>query len=157
MKGFYAEARTGDALAFHRLAAQIPCAAAKAVHSTFRMTLEILFNCCAPANCKSKACFADGYPCKCEPGALGYLLGYLGVIEPQMRLTEHMHALMQVLGFRHPRDFFRGDRFVNMFRRIWAYVASITFRSLEGFARYLGTGVASGTLRELPLMRLEKS
>ena len=44
-----------------------------------------------------------------------------------------------------------------MFRRIWAYVASITFRSLEGFARYLGTGAASGTLRELPLMQLENS
>ena len=72
MKDFYAEARVGDALAFHRLAAENPCAAAKAVHKTFRMSLELLFNCCPPANCKPRMVFADGHPCKCEPGIIAY-------------------------------------------------------------------------------------
>ena len=33
----------------------------------------------------------------------------------------------------------------------------ITFRSLEGVARYLGTGAACAELQRLPLMRLAKS
>ena len=154
MRRFYEEAKTGDSLAFHILAAQDPRAAARAVHHTFRATMELLFNCCTPMTCKprARALFADGHPCRCEPGLVGYVLGYFGVVEPQMRFTEHMHMLIQVLGFSHPRDFFQGRRFVDIFRRVWAYVASITFRSLEGFAQHLGTGSAMERLRQLPLM-----
>ena len=101
--------------------------------------------------------FADGFPCRCEPGLIGYVTHYFGIVEPQMRFTEHIHMLMQVLGFTHPRDFFQGRRFVETFRRVWAYVASLTFRSLEGFARYLGTNAASEALQSLPLMHLKPS
>ena len=44
-------------------------------------------------------------------------------------------------------DYACGVNFATMFRRIWAYIASITFRSLEGFARYLGTGTALNILQ----------
>ena len=141
MRQYYDDARAVDAMVFHRLAVRDPAAAAQAVHQTFRMVIEILFNCCPPANCENHALSADGYPCKCEPGMVGYLLGYLGLVEPQMRFTEHMHMLLQVLGFTHPRDFFQGRRFVDTFRRVWAFVASITFRSLESFAHFLGTAI----------------
>ena len=157
MREFYEDAKIGNPLIFHKLAAQDPCAAAKAVHRTFRMTLELLFNCSTPANCKKNALYADGHPCRCEPGLIGYILGYIGMVEPQMRFTEHIHMLMQVLGFSHPRDFFRGRRFVDMFRRVWAFVASISFRSLEGLARSLGSDSAMTYLQKAPLMTLSKS
>ena len=56
-----------------------------------------------------------------------------------MRETEHFHMLVQLLGFSHPRDFFEAGNFVDVFRRVWSFVASICFRSQEGFAAYLGT------------------
>ncbi len=70
---------------FHRLAAQDPAAASKAVHKTFVLTLKCLFNCCPPASTKAARAGrlnADGFPCSCEPGILAYLLGYLGIMEP---------------------------------------------------------------------------
>ena len=80
MREFYEDAKIGKPLIFHKLAAQDPCAAAKAVHRTFRMTLELLFNCSTPANCKKNALYADGHPCRCEPGLIGYILGYIGML-----------------------------------------------------------------------------
>ena len=47
--------------------------------------------------------------------------------------------LVQLLGFSHPRDLFEAGNFVDVFRRVWSFVASICFRSQEGFAAYLGT------------------
>ena len=88
---------------------------------------------------------------------IGFIKGYLGIVEPQMRFTEHAHMLVQLMGFSGLRDFFRGQNFADSFRRVWAFVASITFRSLEGVARYLGTGAACAELQRLPLMRLAKS
>ena len=133
MQRFYAEAKLKfDDLIFHKVVAEDPAAASKAVHRTFVMTIEILFHCCSPATArKIRSCFPDGFPCKCEPGMLSFVKGYLGIVEPQMRFTEHMHMLIQVFGFSGPRDFFRGQNFADMYRRVWAFVASITFRSLE--------------------------
>ena len=88
---------------------------------------------------------------------ISFIKGFLGIVEPQMRFTEHVHMLVQLMGFSGPRDFFRGQNFADSFRRVWAFVASITFRSLEGVARYLGTGAACAELQRLPLMRLAKS
>ena len=88
---------------------------------------------------------------------ISFVKGYLGIVEPQMRFTEHVHMLVRLMGFSGPRDFFRGQNFADSFRRVWAFVASITFRSLEGVARYLGTGAACAELQRLPLMRLAKS
>ena len=98
MQRFYAEHKSLDALAFQKLAAQDPGAAAKAVHQTFRMALEILFNVAPAASVKKNALFADGFACRCEPGFVGYVLSYLGGVEHQVRFTDYMHMFMQVLG-----------------------------------------------------------
>ena len=47
----------------------------------------------------------DGTAARCEPGLISDVRSYLGIVEPQMRMTEHMHMLIQVLGFENPRDF----------------------------------------------------
>lgn len=60
-------------------------------------------------------------PCKCEPGLFGYIFGCFGIVGPEMRFTEHIHMLIQVLGFGHPQDLFRGRRFVSMFGRLWPW------------------------------------
>ena len=45
--------------------------------------------------------------------------------------------LVQLLGFAHPEDLFRGDLLPDIFRRLWYLVASISFRSTEAFVNYL--------------------
>ena len=83
-----------------------------------------------------------------------YVQAYLGVTEPQMRKTEHMHMLVHLLGFSHPEDFFRAGAFVERFRRVWAFCASISIQSQEGFARHCGTSAGMDALRGLPLVPL---
>ena len=69
-----------------------------------------------------------------------------------MRETEHIHMLVQLLGFSHPRELFEGKNFVEMFRRVWGYCASICFRSQEGFAAHCGTPEAMEALKRAPLI-----
>jgi len=154
MKSYYGRVKKDNALRLHEFAIEHPAAAALCVHLTFRMTLEFLFNCSGPANHRPEKQHADGYPCKCEPGIFNYLAGFLGIVEPQMRWTEHLHMLLQLLGFAHPQDFFRRGRFIDTFRAVWCFVASIAFESQEAFAAYLGTDVAMETLQRHPLMAL---
>ena len=89
---------------------------------------------------------------RCEPGLLAYIAGYLGIVEPQMRMTEHLHMMIQILGLSHPRQFFRSGHFVDLFRRVWSYFASICFTSQEAFATSFGSTDAVATLRNAPLM-----
>ena len=154
MRSYYARVCDDNALRLHEFAVEHPAAAAQCVHMTFRMTIEFLFNCGPPANYRPEEQHADGLPCKCEPGIFGYVAGYLGIVEPQMRWTEHLHMLVQLLGFAHPQDFFQGGRFVDTFREVWCFVASIVFESQEAFAAYLGTSAAMETLRRSPLLEL---
>ena len=60
--------------------------------------------------------------------------------------------LMQVLGFENPRDFFRDGAFHDLFRRIWAYFASISFASQEAFASHLTSADAMTALQQAPLI-----
>jgi len=152
MSEYYARAKQDNPLRFHEFAVRFPAAAAQCVHLTFRMTIELLFNCAPPANIKPKRQHADGFPCKCEPGIYNFILGYLGIVEPQMRWTEHLHMLIQLLGFTHPRDLFRGRAFADTFRAAWSFIASIVFESQEAFAAYLGTSAAMESLRNSSLM-----
>ena len=134
MARYYNRHRAGNALFFHELATTCPGAAAQCVHWTFRRTLTELFNVAEPANHKPKRQHVDGIPARCEPGLLGYVAGYLGIVEPQMRLTEHLHMLVQVLGFTSPQHLFAAGAFQDIFRRTWAYFASVCFTSQEAFA-----------------------
>jgi hypothetical protein len=77
-------------------------------------------------------------------------------VEPQMRWTEHIHMLVQLLGFRHPHELFSGRTFADTLRSVWCFIASIVFESQEGFAAYMGTTSAMSSLQECPLMELHK-
>ena len=90
------------------------------------------------------------------PGIFGHVRAYLGVVEPQMRKALHIHMLIQLLGFSHPEDLFRGDFLQDMFRRLWYFVASISFRSTEAFANYLQVDSAMEALQKEPLLPLTK-
>ena len=98
--------------------------------------------------------FPDGLPTKTEPGIFGHLAGYLGVVEPQMRKMLHLHMLIQLHGFRHPEDLFADDSFVDRFRKLWYFVASINFRSKEAYAAYTGEATAIQTLATEPLLSI---
>ena len=152
MADYYAKAKKENPMLFHILAAEDPAAAARMVPWTFTKTIELLFNCAPPANTKPKKQHQDTSPCKCEPGTFGYVSGYFGVVEPQMRQTEHLHMLVQLLGFQHPDDFFEIGNFVYVFRRVWSFVASIRFRSQEAFAAYCGSRAAVEALQSAPLI-----
>ena len=69
-----------------------------------------------------------------------------------MRWTEHLHKLIQVLGFRDPKACFASGQFQDTFRRIWSYFSSVVFHSQEAFAAYCREPSGMATLRELPLM-----
>ena len=68
-----------------------------------------------------------------------------------MRKALHIHMLIQLHGFSHPKDLF-GSHFVDMFRKVWYFVASISFRSSEGFAAYTGERAALEALRNAPIV-----
>ena len=60
--------------------------------------------------------------------------------------------LIQLLGFSHPQDVFQTNIIPDTFRRLWYFVASISFRSTEGYANYLHTDAAMEELRSQPLL-----
>ena len=133
MGAYYDRVKAGNRLRLHELATEWPGAAAQCVHETFTMTLQIIFNTSPPANPKKPhRLHADGVPARCEPGLISYVASYLGIVEPQMRYTEHIHMLMQVMGFTHPREFFKDGAFKERFREVWSYCASLDFTSQEG-------------------------
>ena len=106
--------------------------ATRCFHWTVRLVIRCLFNC----EVKPGAAL-DSIAAHETPGIFGYVRAFLGVVEPQMRKALHIHMLIQILGFSHPEDLFRDDFLPDVFRRLWYYVASISFRSTEAFADYL--------------------
>ena len=102
MAAYYDRHKAGNALFFHELAVRWPGAAAQCVHWTFEQTLTVLFNLAPPANRKPRQQHWDGIASRCEPGLLACISSYLGIVEPQMRWTEHLHKLVQILGFADP-------------------------------------------------------
>ena len=109
--------------------------------------IQTLFHCSAPGTP-----FADCLPTETEPGIFGHISGYCGVVEPQLRKALHFHCMIQLFGFSHPRDLFRDGAFVERFRRMWYYVASIVFRSTEGYAAYTHEHAAFEALQQEPLL-----
>ena len=71
-----------------------------------------------------------------------------------MRKALHVHMLIQLLGFAHPQDIFGNDVLPDIFVRLWYFVASISFRSTEAFARYLNEPSAMEKLQRLTLLPL---
>ena len=131
----------------HEMANSNPLPATRYFHYTVRLVIDTLFNCSAPGHC-----FPDNVPARAEPGVFGYVGGYLGVVEPQMRKALHMHMLVQLHGFGHPMDLFTTGRLIDTFRRVWSFVASVCFRSTEAFADYTGEKAAMEALQRQPLI-----
>ena len=73
-----------------------------------------------------------------------------------MRKALHIHMLVQLLGFSHPTDVFGSDLLPNVFRGLWYFIASICFRSTEGFADYLQVDEAMEAVQKEPLLPLTK-
>ena len=147
---FLSEALRDRPRLLHEMVAQDPLAATMCFHYTVRLVIDTLFSCSAPG-----VPYPDGCPAHVVPGVFGHIAGYLGVVEPQMRKALHIHMLIQLHGFSHPNDLFNGDTLVNAFRRIWHYVASIFFRSVEGFAAYTCEASAKEVLRSKPIIPLK--
>ena len=110
----------------HEMVAQDPVAATRTFHYTVRLVIETLVGCTKPG-----APFPDGIPARVVPGVFGHVSGYLGVVEPQMRKALHIHMLIQLHGFSHPADLVTSGTLAAVFCRIWHFVASICFRSVE--------------------------
>ena len=89
----------------------------------------------------------DGIAALATPGVFGHIRGYLGVVEPQMRKALHLHMLIQLVGFAHPKDLLHSGVLQDTFKRLWYFVASIYFRSSEGFASQLQEPSATQRLR----------
>ena len=116
----------------HELVAQNPIVGTKCFHWTVKLVIRLLFNCAATPGENADNIAA------CElPGVFGYVRAYFGVVEPQKRKTLHTHMLVHLLGFAHPQDLMHDDVLPDIFRRVWYFVASISFRSTEAFANYL--------------------
>ena len=116
---------------------------------TVKLVIDALLGCGKPFTS-----YADGIPAHAVPGIFGHISGYLGVVEPQMRKALHIHMLVQLLGFAHPEDLITSGSLASVFRRVWHYVASICFKSVEGFAAYLGDDAATQALKNQPLVPL---
>ena len=154
MRAYYDEVLKDNPLRLHELAARHPAAAAKCVRTTFKMTMEILCNCLPSASAHPEKMPFDLVAARCEAGIYSHIRAYFGAVEPQMRKTEHLHMLLQILGFSHPVQYFSSGDFVDLFRRLWAYSASVCFHSPEAFAAHCGTGSGMDALRRAPLMPL---
>ena len=76
-------------------------AADKCFHTTIRLTMTKLFNCTHASNDLNRSGWtplhADGFPCNLTPGIASYLSWYLGITEPQLRKSLHMHAILGLL------------------------------------------------------------
>ena len=135
----------------HELVAGCPLAATRCFHWTVRLVIRVLFNC---ADLPGKT--PDGIPAFAQPGVFGHVRAFLGVVEPQMRKALHIHMLIQLLGFSHPRDLFSTSVLPDTFRRVWYFMASICFRSTEAFAHYTREDAAMHSLESKPLLPLTK-
>ncbi len=131
------------------LVAISPLAATRCFHWTVRLVIRTLFNCAY-----TPGVHQDNVAAHELPGIFGYVRAYFGVVEPQMRKALHVRMIVQLLGFSHHRDIIGRDMPPDTFRRLWYFVASISFRSTEAFADYLKDPAAIAALAQLPLLHL---
>ena len=135
----------------HEAVAANPLSATRCFHWTLKLVIRVLFNC---DEIPGRSC--DSIAANTIPGIFGHVRAYLGVVEPQMRKALHCHMLIQLVGFSHPEDLFRENMLPDIFRRLWYFVASISFRSTEAFADYMHVGSAMEALHDEPLLHMTK-
>ena len=111
-----------------------------------------------PANTDNGASLdPDGYPCKLNPGLISHVSWHMGVNEPQMRKTQHYHAMFGVLGYRTPAQLFESGLLRETLVRIWKYAVSITYRSPEAYAAQNKNREAMEALKEEPQIGFSQS
>ena len=81
----------------------------------------------------------------------------MGVTEPQLRKSLHLHALMGLLGCRDLEELLLRADLARTFVQIWQYVASVCFRSPEAFAAHCGSEEAMTALASEPLIPLKEA
>ena len=135
----------------HEAVASNQLAATRCFHWTVRLVIRTLFNCNDRAGSSMDSIAAHE-----TPGIFGHVRAFLGVVEPQMRKALHLHMLIQLVGFSHPEDLFKDNIVPDLFKRLWYFVASISFRSTEAFADYLHVEEAVQALQAEPLLPLTK-
>ena len=153
MSRFYGQLSHKDKQSLMRWAIDDPTACVKCFWATLQLVFEELCQCFPGNYGQIRALPPDGVSSKTEPGIFAHVAQYVGAIEPQMRKALHLHALLCVHGFRHPRDFFSLADLAARIRRLWHYVASFCFRSVEAFAAHLHEpAICSERLGKIPLM-----
>ena len=150
-ENFLNETLSGRRTLLHGIFAQDPLAAMRCFHYTVRLVIDTLFNSAQPGSPHPA-----GIASNTLPGVFGHIAGYLGVVEPQMRKALHIHMLIQLHGFANPVDLLYSGEIAKVFRRMWHFVASICFRSVEGFAAYTKEKAATDILTTLPLLPITK-
>ena len=144
--------------ALHDMIQQDTVAATECFHLTVRMTFSYLFGCSDAANNIShRESFPlppDGFACSEIPGLASYISWYMGITEPQLRKSLHLHALLGGLGFRDLDELLEGSLrdIGETFVRVWRYVASVCFRAPEAYEASFGFANPSTTLGQEPLI-----
>ena len=118
LDAYLADLLRDDPRRLHEMAAQDPVAATRCFHQAVRLVIKELFGCRI-----WETAHADGTPAEATPGIFGYISGFLGAVEPQMRKALHVHMLVQLIGFAHPLDIFEKHNLPKTFRRVWYFVA----------------------------------
>ncbi len=153
------EIRKTDPRALHEMILDDPVAACECFHTTVRMTLQYLFNSTGHIfkDADSFALPLDDFATQLNPGFAGYLSWHMGVTEPQLRKSLHVHALTGLLGCRDLEELLLRADLARAFVQIWQYVASVYFRSPEAFAAHCGSDEAMTAFASEPLIPLKEA
>ena len=157
----FRDVRQGSPSALYDMISTDAVAANTCFHETVRLTLRVLFNMCPSSNDLETGSWSplnlDGRPCMMTPGMVGHVSWYLGVTEPQLRKSLHLHALMGMVGFINPEALFDRTDVAATFVRVWRYVSSLYFRGPEAFAHMTGSSEAMAALSEEPLLPMKSA
>jgi hypothetical protein len=137
-------------LQIHEIVANDPVAGAKCFHALVKLVFTVALN----ATIDPKNLRADGLACGTEPGVFNFLSAIASVVEPQMRRSLHLHALLSALGFSSVEELrarFTED-FDAVVRRLWMWITSLYWTSPEGYAAFLHEDAALEILRTAPLV-----
>ena len=94
----------------HEAVASNPMAATLCFHWTVRLVIATLLSCDDRPGVS-----LDSIAAHETPGIFGYVRGYMGVVEPQMRKALRVHMPIQALEFSHPEDIFRSKGLPDIF------------------------------------------
>ena len=119
----------------------------KAFHRHVCCFFEILLGC----TWDPEMLHIDGIAASGKLGVLTFLSAFFAAIEPQMRGSLHLHCLLHLLGFSSPQALL--DKFLNLLplpeARLWVWVKSICFTSIEAIPPFLGVSEHRGMLQSL--------